>query len=1113
VPALVADLPAVRSAPAAPPPPGGFGFGEIDLPALGHQGDLPASSAGVGLPALSGGVGLPASSGGLGLPALQDNFPASSGAGLPMAVHGAALPMPVDGQGLPSPIGGAGLPMAMPGGNLPANVAGGGLPMAVHGGGLPMAVHGGGLPMAVQGGALPANVAGGGLPMAVQGGGLPANVAGGGLPMAVHGGGLPMAVHGGGLPAVPSGDGPVNFGEFELPADPSLSTAAPQIPAGGHDARVGGMAFGEVDLGGGMGADEAPIAPPVAISGTSMEADVAPGEAQLHQGGRAERRHSIEARPSSKAPKIIAGVVALFIIGGAALQFTPVGAFGHLVISDAVRKGEYLKTAQTSAEAARKKQGADTWGAARAANDELAEARKKYPRARPLTAMAAFSELAAQVRFGADIERGSRAKLWLAEIPPNTDVQYHVAALAAQDALSGDPVKARKSIDNARAKVGADPITTDLDLLRGEVELSAKDAAAAKAAFARASSPAAGVRATFGLARAAYLARDLEGAKKSVDAVLAQSPNHPGALTLRARVSWELSQADEAALKDLAVVLDGPGKALASSHEMSEAYAAKGWVLLGRDRAGEARAAFQEAVKLDGKNISALIGQGEILLADGRYAEALTRFDEAIAKDPKSLDAIIGSAKTKIQLERLQEVKTQLAGASVAFPKNMRVSLWLGRTEEALGNKQVAEQHYNTAIELSDPKQVESVQAYAALASLLASEGRASEAQAKLELARQKLPPSSALERALGEVAAAQGHYDEAISHLETALTKDSKDVGTRFRLAVTLRKMRKYTEAEAEFDKVTALDKEYPGLAVERGLLFEESGQVEKALDQFKSALAKAPNDIDLKLRVGAAYAANGNVDEAIPMIKNVLQTRANSAEAEHFLGRAYLKKGGLDTVTAMKHLKRAVELDPNRAEYHLYVAWAANESVPADLGLAKTHVDKALALDKLNADAYWQRGVVYRRQSSIDFAIRDLLRALELKPARYEAHAMLAECYGEKNNGAAALAEWGKAIAGDEKRPEWRYRYGRLLADKGNAKDAYVHLKYATEEGSAIQPRPGWFAQAQFEAGEASKKTGRKAEAIEHYKFFLQLAPPTDPDRRDAIKALKELGASHEE
>src|SRR4029079_11667406 len=102
-------------------------------------------------------------------------------------------------------------------------------------------------------------------------------------------------------------------------------------------------------------------------------------------------------------------------------------------------------------------------------------------------------------------------------------------------------------------------------------------------------------------------------------------------------------------------------------------------------------------------------------------------------------------------------------------------------------------------------------------------------------------------------------------------------------------------------------------------------------------------------------------------------------------------------------------------------YVAWAANEATPAQLGLARTHIEKALQLDKLLADAYWQRGVLERKEGQTNDAIKDLKRALELNPARHEAHAALAEAYEEKNDMGAAIAEWQKAIAGDEKPPFW--------------------------------------------------------------------------------------------
>jgi tetratricopeptide (TPR) repeat protein len=973
--------------------------------------------------------------------------------------------------------------------------------------------------MPVAGAGLPMPVAGAGLPMPVAGAGLPMPVAGAGLPMPAHGGpafapfnfdGMPSAGAAGeeglssslfdvkGLGISPSADAPA-FGEFELPSE----TGGPVSAGGG-----GAMGFGEVDLGAEEPQQVQPLGPQAAFTATTDS----PGEAQLNMDAGPKRAVSDAPKKSSKAGRYVALAAALFVVGGASLQFTPVGAFGHHAIFDAVRKGEYARLAASSSDASRKKLSLDTYGAARAVGDDLADARKRAPRARALTAYAVFTEFATQARFGSEGERASRAKIWLGEVPPGFDSPYLVAALAAQDAIAGDPARARRSIEAALAKVGKDPLAMDLQLLRGEVELGARDAAAAKTAFALAQGLGGGARAKFGTARALYLAGDFEGARKAVDETLTQSSEHPGALTLRARLRWEQSREDAAALSDLQLVLDGPSRSKASPNELSVAYAAKGWVMFGRERPSEARTAFGEAVKLNQRNVWALVGQGEILFADGRFTEALTRFDEAVQKEPGNVEGIVGSAKTKIQLERLKDAKEQLAAAFKANPKDARLALWLGKVEESLGNKTAAEQRYNDAIALADPKQVEAVRAYAALASLLASQGRASEAQAKLEQATAKLPPSATLERALGEVAAAQGHYEDAVSHFETALNRDPKDIGAQFRLAVTLRKMRKMTEAEAEFDKVIAADKDYPGLALERGILYEESGRVDKALEAFKSALAKAPGDLDLQLRVGASLAAIGAVDEAIPMIKKVMEQRTNSAEANHFMGRAYLKRGGLDVPLAMKYLSRAVELDPNRAEYHLYVAWAANDSNPAQLGLARAHVDKALGLDRLLADAYWQRGVVERRQGAIEDALKDLKRALELKPSRNEAHAMLAECYEEKNDIGTALAEWARAIGNDDKQPFWRYRYGKLLLDRGNAQDAAKHLTYAVNEGATLQPRPGWFPSAQFEVAEAMRRTGRRQDAVEHYKLFLQLSSSNNPDRKDALRYVKELGGGGE-
>jgi tetratricopeptide (TPR) repeat protein len=114
--------------------------------------------------------------------------------------------------------------------------------------------------------------------------------------------------------------------------------------------------------------------------------------------------------------------------------------------------------------------------------------------------------------------------------------------------------------------------------------------------------------------------------------------------------------------------------------------------------------------------------------------------------------------------------------------------------------------------------------------------------------------------------------------------------------------------------------------------------------------------------------------------------------------------------------------------------------------------------------------------------------------------------------------MAEWAKAVTEDQKasagtdaapaRPYWRYRYGKLLLDMGNAASALGYLTAAVLAAEKIDPRPTWLAPIEFLAAEAMRKAGKKADAVEHYRRFLDLAPNDSPDRADAQKALATLG-----
>jgi tetratricopeptide (TPR) repeat protein len=570
--------------------------------------------------------------------------------------------------------------------------------------------------------------------------------------------------------------------------------------------------------------------------------------------------------------------------------------------------------------------------------------------------------------------------------------------------------------------------------------------------------------------------------------------------------------------KDMEPLFAGGAPSKLAPGELSAAHAARAWLLLGKGLSTEAREAFAQAVKLDPRNVDALNGEGRLLLNEGRYTEALGRFDQALQYDATAPETIANDAEAKLDVERPADAKQQLVEAKARFPKSVPILLLLGRVEQHLADNEGAEADFKAACEAVDPTRSDAVLPYVALAELYAARGKLPDAVAALHDAKVKLPPSAALERAFGEVAETQGNFDDALAHYRHALAMDANDAASHFRLAGLLRRMKKYDEAGAELDKVAAIDKDYPGLSLERGLLYEQTGDVTKAIEQFKAALAKAPDDPDLQLRVGEAYVAIGRPDDAVPMLKKVTEKRASSAEAQHYLGRALLQKGDTTSrVDAMRYLKHAVELDPNRAEFHVYLARAANEMLPPDLELASNEVDKALAIDKLDGDAFWQRGIVERVEGQIEDAINDEKHALQLRPSRYEAYAVLAECYQLKNDDKTALVEWPKAIAGDTKaagpegtvaHPEWLYRYGKLLGDHNENGAALAQLVPASAAGEKLDTHPGWLPDLEFLTAEALRKAGRKNDAVEHYKRFLEIAPQNSPYRADAKTALGRLG-----
>ena len=1121
----------------SPVSPGGFGDlpspfsgpsrGEVDLPTVGSTRDRPArqitgAALGFGepdLPVPAPRISPPGPPGGFGDGFGELDLPLAASAGLPAVASGHA--------NLPSP--------ANPYANLPAT--------ADPTNNLPTSIElGQQLPTPIK--APPAMDASAddlfGAPPPQPSGGLFPD----GMPPAPPPSQAPTGF--GSFPPIGSGglSGPPNPDAFAAthtsgPIAPqsdafgSLPPVAPVLDPAITRQAGGGVAFGEVNLNDDGGAPPADVGGAIGAGTSSFgERNLAGGEDDMEFGNIPQEEDgaaphgSLDAAPAplpakhgasdvalpakkSKTVKILLAGLLVALTGGIALSATPFGAFGTHFISDTINTGRHASMLDGTVQESRGMLAVDTADQADASIEKADAGVARAPRLAALSAYAAFLGYQREIRFGLDsaVHAHSNALLTRAA-ETDKEARYLDLARAAQAVADGEVAKARQAVQDL---VRLDSNDIDAAILEGEVELRAKEYKNALAAWERAATLEKSARTSFGQARAYVGLGDTDKARVFAEAAMAQTKNHVGGRILLAELDFKAGKEEKAA--EILSHIVGPKEdaavsKAASRTEMVSAHTLSGRVHLTRSRMSSAEASFAEALKLDPKDADALCGFGEVLYREGRYAEALARFEAGVQADAQSVPAKIGAAKTRIALERLQEAKEILRKLRETRPSDPVVAFWLAKAEEALGNKPEVEKILVDAIG-RDPKGADAINLYVALAQFLAAQGRMQEADEKLAEARRKLPDSPAIHKALGSVALAAGRLNEAKGEFEIALQQDGTDLSSLFQLAVTLRRMGRFEDAQEKFDKVSTADKNYPGLALERGVLFEASGQAQRALEMYQEALSKAPNDPDLMLRVGSAEVAAGHATQAEEILRKVLRARPNSAEANHYLGRAQLLKG-TNLAEALRFLRRAAEIDPNRAEYWLFIGWAANEA--GQPGTAEKALEKALELDQSLADAYWQRGILLRRQGTVRDAERDLLKALELKPSRFEAHATLAECYEDQSKWGPANAAWRRAIEADGNRPFWRYKLGRLQYNAHDRAGAAEQLKRAVQL-AAKETRPAWLWEAYLMLAEVSRTGGRRAEAIEYYREYLKLAPPDSPFRQDALKQLAALGASPDE
>ncbi|QQR90268.1 MAG: zinc-ribbon domain-containing protein [Myxococcales bacterium] len=882
------------------------------------------------------------------------------------------------------------------------------------------------------------------------------------------------------------------------------------------------LGFGEVDLGAPEVGDSMEFADiPQAAGG--VEFDVAAGVPGVIDDFGGDEIDDTDERPSKLKrfmPVIIASGILLMLLGlGAGLGFTPYGYFGMYAIE------RFYPAAGTPAEAKQIVSQAealvvqDTFANSKKALQILAKGRDRFGLNRLLLSKSLFHESYHQIRFGENAASTTRMTGILQRL---RDRQFDAPAaslgVAASDAHKGKLDESLSKLAEARVELPNDPM---VELLAGELALKSMKIEDAQRAFEAAAKNGGGSSAKWGLARISFFKAQDANAIKKTEAVLASSPLHVEARLAKARLLWKkLGQSSpeiEALANEGAGLKKVEGQVLAASkYQRGAAWSLLGLIYEQEGRIGEASLVFEKALAADAGRTEALLGAGRVLLADKRPGDALARFDSVINskssedKEPLQItgdrndpvvSAKLGAAQAMLELERAQSAKELMAALATELPEDPEVKLWLGKAEEALKNPDVAEKLYREAIKIAP----HDFSGYLALSQLFFSMDKTEDAARILRNAEGKVADNAERRRMLGRAELSRGEIDAALKQFRSALELEPDNLPARFDLGMGLRHAGKLDEASSVLNEVEKKDPSFPGLAVEQGRIFEARGQWEAAVRNYRTALEKSPQDSNLLMRLGASQVEAGHTDAAAETLEKVREIRPNSAEVAFFMGRVAFDRKKLNV--ALEEFRKATALDSKQGEYFMYAGWAALEA-GTNIGSALDFSNTAIKLDPSLGDAYWVRGKVMLRTGAVEDARRDFERVIKIKPSRYEVYADLGDAYDQLRKISQAIEAYEQAVSYDERKGQWWYRLGALMIESGRVKPGLDALERAVKAGSSETDAPDWLSEAHRLIAEALVLEHRRAEALEHYQHYLDLAPATAIDREEVeaiIKAYK--------
>ncbi len=446
------------------------------------------------------------------------------------------------------------------------------------------------------------------------------------------------------------------------------------------------------------------------------------------------------------------------------------------------------------------------------------------------------------------------------------------------------------------------------------------------------------------------------------------------------------------------------------------------------DRAGDLKEAerhFSAAVKAEPNLASARNNYGAILLRTGRPALAAVEFERSLKLDPNQPNALVNLAQIRFAAGTPDDLRASAELFKRAFAIDSDVEIARALTAISLRLKDHTSastyyQQYATGLTVETETPAHAPAARGELGAALLEAGLLKEAEAELSAAVSLNPADTESVVRLARVYLARKDLRSAGRTLETSVARGHDSAPLYALLAEVYEQSGHLENAIPAMRLAIQRDPKSERYRFDYGILLTNSNAPAAAVIRLEESIQLFPSSSRLWFALGFANFKLDKNEEAERALRKAIDLDPKFAPAFAYLGLLRAKTGAYPEAISL--YQRALVVDPKLAVVHHLIADTMLKQTNADSKVIETHLRRSAEMDPTFMPARLSLGKLFMRSQRWAEAVSEFEQVIKLDPGVTEAYYQLGLAYGQLKRTAEAQSAMAsfKRLSDTQKKQE---------------------------------------------------------------------------------------------